>query len=53
MELEYGKWCTVRGTRYMIVDWTRNHVKVNTANGSRLFHRSVVEQVTDFYDPAR
>jgi hypothetical protein len=53
MELEYGLWCTVRGHRYMIVDWTKNTVTVwdsSTAYGQRrTFDRSVVEDVSDFH----
>lgn len=50
MELEYGKWCTVSGKRWMITNWTRNTVTVwDSVNGkSRTFAREVVTEVSDF-----
>jgi len=51
MDLEYGKWCTVRGHRYMIVDWTKNTVVVwdGLEMKNRSFDNSVVEDVSDFH----
>lgn len=48
MELEYGKWCTVKGERYMIVDDTKNRVIVFTKDGRKYFDKSVVTEVSDF-----
>jgi hypothetical protein len=48
MELEYGKWCTVAGKRYMITDWTKNRVQVTRDGGYHWFDRSVVTEVSDF-----
>jgi hypothetical protein len=50
MDLEYGKWCTVSGKRWMITDWTRNSVTVWDADKGqgRQFDRSVVTEVSDF-----
>jgi hypothetical protein len=50
MELEYGKWCTVRGQRLMIVGWTKNTVTVfvSPERGEMTFDKSVVENVSDF-----
>lgn len=50
MELEYGKWCTVRGQRLMIVSWTENTrtVFVSPEVGNRTFDKSVVSEVSDF-----
>lgn len=55
--LEYGQWCTVGGKRYMIVDWTKWTVVVNTSEVNALAHtmcvrksfdKSVVSEVSDF-----
>lgn len=51
MDLEYGKWCTVSGQRYMIVDWTKWTVIVHTSDGRKTFDKSVVTEVTDFLNP--
>lgn len=48
MELEYGKWCTVGGKRYMILDWTKNRVQVYNGDSRPWFDRSVVTEVSDF-----
>lgn len=49
MELEYGKWCTVNGERYMIVDWTKNTVKVYALGANHTFAKEVVTDVSDFF----
>lgn len=48
--LEYGKWCTVRGQRLMIVNWSTNTVTVfvSPERGEMTFDKSVVENVSDF-----
>jgi hypothetical protein len=48
-ELAYGKWCTVKGERYMIVDWTKNTVTVYALGENKTFAKEVVEEVSDFF----
>jgi hypothetical protein len=48
-ELAYGKFCTVKGERYMIVDWTKNTVTVYALGKNHTFAKEVVEEVSDFF----
>jgi hypothetical protein len=47
--VEYGQWCTVGNTRYMIISGTKNGVNVHTSEGARFFDKSVVTEISDFY----
>jgi hypothetical protein len=49
MELEYGKWCTVAGKRWMITDWTKNSVTVYGIGATHTFAKEVVTEVSDFF----
>lgn len=46
--VEYGQWCTVGSTRYMIISGTRNGVNVHTQDGARWFAKEVVTEISDF-----
>lgn len=49
-DYSYGKWCTVRGERYMITDWDNEAQTVTVfyrGNGYE-FDRSEVSEVSDF-----
>lgn len=52
MELEYGKWCTVAGKRWMVTDWSKWTVTVwdSQAGADRKFDKSVVTEVSDFME---
>lgn len=52
MELEYGKWITVAGKRWMVTDWSKNTVTVwdREAGADRKFDKSVVTEVSDFME---
>lgn len=47
----YGKWCTVAGKRYMIVDARRYVVEVYVGDGEcKWFAKEVVTDVSDFME---
>lgn len=50
MEFEYGRWCTVAGKRWMILDASKYTVEVYDADEKRIrrFDKSVVSEVSDF-----
>ena len=48
MDLAYGKWCTIEGERYMIIDWTETTVKVLYGGNGYNFDMSRVSEVSDF-----
>lgn len=47
-DYSYGRWCTIGGKRYMIVNRTSWLVFVNTPEGRKHFDKSVVSEVSDF-----
>ena len=48
-EYSYGRWCTVVGQRYMILDSRTYVVEVYKGNGQTAwFDKSVVSEVSDF-----
>jgi hypothetical protein len=48
MELEYGKWATYAGKRYMITDWTDEDVQLFREQGGFWVGRKHVTDVSDF-----
>jgi hypothetical protein len=49
-EFAYGRWCTVAGQRWMILDASKWTVEVYDATEKRIrrFDKSVVSEVSDF-----
>lgn len=49
--MEYGKWATYKGTRYMIVDWTENTVTLySPASNCFAVLKSHISEVSDFME---
>lgn len=48
MEPSYGKWCTIEGERYMIIDFTETTVKVLYHGNGYEFDKSRVSEISDF-----
>lgn len=48
MELEYGKWATYAGKRWMITDWTDEDVNLFRSEQTVTVGRNHITDVSDF-----
>lgn len=48
--LEYGQWGTYNGQRYMIVNWTLDHIALFIDGKAVLVHADKVTEITDYMD---